>query len=291
MKKRYIVFITILVLILLLLSTLFMSFSFGSKESKIDYSHVMRDSITNKSALVTDIAMLGAHDAFSSGINMKSGVNSNESGIQTNKFVGMFAKGLIVRMSKSQIADAKTLLKAGVRYFDMRCTKLDNKYYATHGYLSNEIKEYINDIVDFLGEADGEFIVLDIQHFYTENGANNALDKSEYETLLNYLNEYKNAKGFGILDYVRYDSTTDTLATLTYEKVVGDSSGIIILAKTNELKSCYYRDSNALKDGGNYTSIRSYWHQTNKTKDLLSGMDSEASLVKEKGYDGIFVVN
>lgn len=296
MKKIRIILI-ILIIILIPFSTLFMPFSFANAKGSDDYSHVMCDNITNKDAKVTSIAMLGAHDAFSNGINKSSLPNTNESGIYTNNIVNTLAKGLVVRMSKAQVASASEMLKAGVRYFDVRCTKIDNKYYACHGYLSYELDYYIKDIVDFLGENDGEFIIFDLQHFYTSTATNYDISNQEYIDLLNYLNQYKNAKGLSFLDYIHYDSSVDALSNLTYQKVVSTNAGIIMLAKVSKLTdtyplTCIYkRDGDALKDGGEYESVRSFWHNTNDTNELINGIDEEYDLVKEKKYSGIFIIN
>lgn len=290
MKKKIIKLL--LLVLLILVSTLFMPFSYVNKKTNINYEYVMRDNI-NPNALVTKIKMLGAHDAFTDGIKMSSKPNAIEGGIVTNKLVNMFAKGLVVRMTKTQNVDASLMLKAGVRYFDVRATKIDDKYYATHGYIGNDIMGYVKDIVDFLGTHNGEFIIFDLQHFYTENGKNYYLEDEEYEDFLNYINQYKNEQGKSMLDYVHYDANVDSIGSLTYAKVINENeSGIILLAKVDGLSQIYYRDNDASKkEYRMYYSIRSFWHEENSTSKMLKGIEEEYEFIKNHDYDDLLIVN
>lgn len=289
MKK---VFKILLILLALLILTLFMPFSFVSTKANDDYEHVMRDSITNPNALVTKIKMLGAHDSFTDGLNMSSKPNTIEGGIVTNKFVNIFAKGLVVRMSKAQNVNASVMLKAGVRYFDVRATKIDDSYYASHGYIGTNILEYVKDIVDFLGSHDGEFIIFDLQHFYTKDGKNYDLEDEEYVDFFNHINTYKNDKGKGILDYAHYNANTDAISTLTYQKVIGAGAGVILLAKVDGLEKVYYRDKDAsYKEYRHYYTIRSFWHEENKTKKLLEGIEEEYEFINSHDYSDVLIVN
>lgn len=287
-KKASSLFSVLLILIL----TLFMPFSFVSKKANDNYEYVMKDTINNLNARIVDIKMLGAHDAFTEGINMSSKANTIEGGIVTNKFVSIFAKGLVVRMTKTQNVSAKQMLMAGVRYFDVRATKIDDKYYATHGYIGKDIKEYVEEIVDFLGSHDGEFIIFDLQHFYTPDGKNDDLDEIEYQYFFDYMNKYKNDKGKSILDYVHYNANIDALSNLTYQKVIGSDAGIIILAKCDNNEYAYYRDKDAsFYEARNYYTIRSYWHEENKTKKLLESMQKEYDFVTSHNFSDVLVVN
>ena len=281
-----------LAILLILFLTLLMPFSFCNKKTNINFEYVMRGSITNQDAKVVDIKMLGAHDAFTEGIKMNSKPNEIEGGIVTNKAVNLLAKGLVVRMTKTQNVSADAMLKAGVRYFDVRATKIDDKYYATHGYIGKEIIEYVKEIVDFLGSHDGEFIIFDLQHFYTQSGSNYDLELADYQSFLEYMNTYKNDKNKSFLDYVHYDTSIDNLSDLTYKKVIGEDAGIIILAKCGNNKFIYKRDNDANRvEDRTYSSIRSYWHNDNRTKKMLSSMEEEYNFIKTHDYQNILRVN
>ena len=279
-------------ILLILFLTLFMPFSFVGKKPNTTYAHVLKDNITNLDAKVVDIKMLGAHDAFTEGIKMNSKPNTIEGGIVTNKLVNLFAKGLVVRMSKTQNVSARQMLLAGVRYFDVRATKIDDKYYATHGYIGKEIIEYVKEIVDFLGSNDGEFIIFDLQHFYTSDGKNEDVASSEYQNFLDYMNEYKNDKGKSILDYVHYNANTTSLKDLTYQDVIGNDAGIIILAKCKNNQYFYFRDKDAdMNEDRSYYSIRSYWHEENSTNKILSSMQKEYEFINSHDFASVLRVN
>ena len=282
----------ILLILLILILTLFMPFSFVNKKVNNDYEYVFRDNITNVNAKVVDIKMLGAHDAFTEGIKMNSKPNTIEGGIVTNKFINLFAKGLVVRMTKTQNVSAEKMLLAGVRYFDVRATKIDDKYYATHGYIGKEIIEYVKEIVDFLGSHNGEFIIFDLQHFYTPDGKNYDVSSSEYQSFLDYMNEYENDKGKSILDYVHYNANNTNLKDLTYQDVIGNDAGIIILAKCDNNQYFYFRDKDAtMKEERQYYSIRSYWHEENNTNKILESIQKEYDFITNHNFEGVLRVN
>ena len=185
-KTKKIILFSCLALLVLLISTLYMPFTRKSTKANTQFEYVLRDGIKNPNAKLVDIAMLGAHDAFSSDIKMSSKPNVNEDGIANNKLVNTFAKGLVVRMSKAQIASPKEMLYAGVRYFDARITKIDDIYYTCHGYLSNKLEEYVRPIVEFLKDHPTEFIIFDIQYFYTKDAINYEIEEEEFQKLFDY---------------------------------------------------------------------------------------------------------
>ena len=263
------------------------------KEKNLKYEYVMRDVLFDKNPKVTKIAMLGAHDAFTSEIKFSSKVNSNEKGIVTNKLFGVLAKGLVVRMSKTQNASCKELLYSGVRYLDARVSFIDGEYYTVHAYRSNLFKSYLQDLVDFLAIHAGEFVIFDIQAFFTPNGESRDLPDEDYIALFDYIATIKNSDNKSLLDYVYYDTTTDKLADLYYSDVTNNKSaaGVIILTKSNASKYAFNRDGDASRNNTNYMSIRSYWHEDNGVKNLIDDINGEYDFLKENPTDSIFVVN
>jgi len=170
------------------------------------------------------------------------------------------------------------MLIAGVRYFDVRVTRIDGKYYAFHGYLSGELTQYVQDIVDFLGSHPKEFIIFDIQHYMTENGENFGLPDSDYDELLNYLASIKNSQGKSLLDYVFYDASVGSLGKLTYKDVKG---GVVMLGKMKNSSVLYERDGDANYDNSRtYTSIYSYWINHNDTGVMIDKMEATMSYVE-----------
>ncbi|MBO7079198.1 MAG: hypothetical protein J6W64_05260 [Bacilli bacterium] len=288
MKKIIkIVLLSILFIIIFgLIITLVFPFTRGGNKELSSFDNVLSSTIGSSEdkydTKITEIALLGAHDAFSNGITFNSDPNVNEGGIVNNRIVRFFTKGFIVKMSKAQAASAKEMLYAGVRYFDVRITKIDNEFYACHGLLSSKLDDYVSDIVEFLSTHNKEYIIFDIQHYYTENGSNQELKDEDYEALFNKLTE------LGLMDYIYYSKETKELKDLTYRDLTNNatSSGVLMLAKTNINPKVYYRDNDANKNTNiKYETIRSYWHNTNSIDALLSGIDTEYEFIKENGYD------
>lgn len=280
MKKK--IWLLILFVLVLFFLTLLMPDTFVAKK-KINksYNNVLKDSITNMDAKITDIALLGAHDAFSSKINMKSKPNVVENKLFGNKIVNSIGKGLVVRLSKSQTVGAYELFYAGVRYFDIRITMYDKEYYTTHGYLSDKLENYLKDLVECFAKVNGEYVVLDFQHYYLDDKSNYSIDISEYNKLLDFIGGIKNTLGYSLLDYVRYDTTIDPLSSLTYGKVTnnGASNGVIIISKVNGSNLIYSSNDN----------IRSNWHETNSKDVLLEGIKSENDSLKENPTNKLVV--
>ena len=287
----------IIFILILLIMTLFMPFSFApkSKSRNERYEYVMRDIFKDKDAKVTDIAMLGAHDAFTHNLSYTSIADSNDQDIVTNKVTGIIAKGLAVRFSKAQNASAKSLLYSGVRYIDVRVTKMGDTYYTSHKYVSDTLESYLKETIDFLDSHKGEFIIFDIQHFRTENGLNRELSSSEFSELFDYMETIKTESGKSIFDFAFYDSSTDEIKDLTYTKVTNnkESAGVIILSKKHPSNKVYYRDNDALykHEADYYENIRSFWHQTNSNKEMINGIEYEYNYIIENNVKGMFVVN
>ena len=284
--KKIITFI--LLIIVLMISTLFMQFSFAKEVTFSEYGNVLSDSIDNLDAKIVDIAMLGAHDAFSNRINKKSEPNPNEDGIVHNKFVNAIGKGLVVRMSRAQTSMPENMLNAGVRYFDVRITKVEDDYYTCHGYLSDKLDLYIKDIVNFLETHTGEYVIIDIQHFYAEGN-----DNDNFNALFDYIRNIKGNNGTNLFDYVHYDSSIDQLRDLKYGKVVSNksSAGVVIFAKTHNFNEIYYRDGDARYGISNYENVYSLWHEQNKSSTMLECIENEYNYLSENDFSNLLIIN
>lgn len=280
MKKKICFFIPIILILFFL--TLLMPHTFVNKKAINDtYSNVLKDSVTNMDALITDIALLGAHDAFSSKINMKSKPNVVENSLFGNKLVNTLGKGLVVRLSKSQTVGASSLFNAGVRYFDIRITKYEDEYYTTHGYLSDKLENYLQDLVECFAGVTGEYVVLDFQHYYLDDKSNYSIDILEYNKLLDFIGTIKNSVGKSLIDYINYDTLTDSIGSLTYGKVTnnGSDNGVIIISKVKDNNLIYSSNDN----------IRSNWHETNSVNELLEGITEEYNSLKENPSEKLVV--
>ena len=118
-----------------------------------DYSSFLRDSVTLNSSLydtpITEISLLGSHDAFSNDISFSSMPNSSEENIVNNGFMRFIAEGAMVRYSRAQHDDPYLQGKAGVRYFDVRITNVNGIFYNSHGLISNTLQTNIRKIIKF----------------------------------------------------------------------------------------------------------------------------------------------
>ncbi len=290
MKK--VVLYTVAIIVAFLITTLFIPASCTKNKSKNEYDVVMSDIDNNK--LVTDVAMLGAHDAFSGDIGYLSDANSNQNDIVVSGVVNRFAKGIVVRFSKAQEGNSFDMLYSGVRYFDARITLIEKEFYTCHGYISNTFDYYLIPIIDFLETHPSEFIILDIQDYFASEVSGTDVSEEDWIKLVDHLKEIKNTNNKSIIDFVRYDSKVDSLNTLTVGKVTANKTGggVVILAKTDKFSEFYYRDGNAnYQDDRVYQSIRSYWHENNSTSAMIDGINGEYEYCKNLGYSGIFVVN
>ncbi len=279
MKKiRKIIGFLFLFIFLLLVMVLVSPFSFTfSTSKKGNYHDVMRRSLSeHEDRLITEVAMLGAHDAFSSEIGFTSKTDPAEEGIASNKVLNKVLKGMIVRQSRAQKSNTAILLSSGVRYFDVRLSNVKGTWYTKHALISDTLSNYLKPMIKFLSENPGEFVIFDIQHCYY--GA------SDYNGLIDALKEitYNNQS---ILDFLNYLPTTIPLSLLTYRLVTlgGNKGGIIILAKNETTNYSYNYD----------TSIRSIWHNKITDEEMFAGISAEYEYLTNHKFEtaGKLVVN
>ncbi len=280
----------LLSVILLVLAFGKAGFSFaGYTEDGDDYSGIISLGVGDDNPRVVDIAMLGAHDAFSSRITKNSPIDpaEPEDSILRNKAAGFFADGLFARLAKSQRGDATDMLENGVRYLDVRLSYIEDTWFTKHALVSDELSYYLSDVIAFLDDHSGEFIVFDMQHVY--------LGDATFDDLFTYLDTFE-VNGKSLLDFVRFDPTTVALGDLRYEDVTagGTESGVVILAKTENTATLHYHYERGDGDseGSTVISIRSLWHNTSDSKKMLSGIREEYENLSESDtYDDVFRVN
>lgn len=269
-------------LVILMYSPLTIRFGITSPQ----YSNVIGDAALKGETKVTDIAFLGAHDAFSHQIGLFSDVDPAESGIVKNKAVNAVFKGGLVRVLKAQKVNATTLLNRGVRYFDVRISYHHDKWYTKHGLIDQELKYYIGQIYDFLKDKPKEFIIFDIQHIY--------LGTKTMNDFMNYFSDITLIKENLTLDDFLNHTTSLPLGDLEYIDVQGATHGGIILllnddgtASLNHGRKYYERG-----DGeSNTKAIRSKWHNKQRVQDIIPLIDEEANYLKEEVSTPYFRVN
>ncbi len=250
----------------------------GYKNDK--YANILKDANIAADTRVVDIAMLGAHDAFSSNINLLSAPDSAESGIVKNKAVNAVFKGGLVRVLKAQQDGAKVLLNRGVRYFDVRISYVEGEWYTKHGLLDTNLFYYLKDIYDFLENRPQEFVILDVQHIYT--------GESNIKEFLNYLIDLRFVGNpLGLNDFIHHTSAIP-LNDLLYFDVLGPTHGGIVLLLKDDgsadvaQKTLFYERNDA---------IRSKWHNKRYVRDIVPLINEEAAYLKTLADSDFFRVN
>jgi len=232
----------ILLLILLIIICINIPITHISHQNSTqNYNNWMNENI-NSNPNIVDIKMLGAHDAFSNEINVFSKIDPYADGI-FNGFTGKILKGLLVRQSITQIADTKELLNSGVRYFDVRLTYTDNNWYTKHNYISEKFDTIAEDIVNYLDNYTGEFLILDFQHI-------SGLDYDDKDDYLIYREMLDN---FGLLSY-NFTNTSKSLGEITYTQITNNkaNSNVVIIDKfTYANKETYHYESSITSNWAN----------------------------------------
>ncbi|MCL2630620.1 MAG: hypothetical protein FWD49_03745 [Firmicutes bacterium] len=265
--KIRVVFTVILAVLLLIwgfvLKAPFIGIS--APETSHDFSSIIKDNVSGSTKL-TDIAMLGAHDAFAHKISGSSKYDSNAESAYNNRALFFLMSGILARNTKTQVSSAYKLLTHGVRYFDVRITLHNGEWYAHHNLISDKLSAYLKDTIRFLNENNGEFIVFDIQHA--------RLADREYRELLDYISSVKEG-GNSLSDYVNFDPRYTLLSDLTLDDATlnGTKAGAVVLAKADFYYGSFHYEY--------FSSIRSEWHSEFATKNILPKINAEYKTLKD----------
>jgi hypothetical protein len=255
--------ILIIVLLVLLIFVLVINLpvvSVGHKASENIYDNWMAETLDVDTRIV-DVTMPGAHDAFTSEMNIFSPADKYADGIMKG-FTGFLLKGFLLRQSITQIADVNGLLKNGVRYMDIRLTYDNGKWVTKHNFVSGDFIPIATDLVSFLENYKGEFLVLDFQHI---NGVDYNSDQ-DYRTFIDMLDET------GLRDLQYYDA--EGVGAVTYGEITDNrkSSRVVIIDKFNVSDKETY-------DYG--SSIRSNWADDDNFDGVLQFLKDESTFVNE----------
>ncbi|MGI6734583.1 MAG: hypothetical protein ACOX3C_00075 [Bacilli bacterium] len=285
-KRLKNLFSTLGVIFGFLLILMYAPFTARSGYKSDRYATILKDANLAADTPVVDIAMLGAHDAFSSKIGLFSAPDPAESGIVKNTLVNAVFKGGLVRVLKAQQNGAKTLLNRGVRYFDVRISYADGDWYTKHGLLDTKLNYYLKDIYEFLENKNSEFIIFDIQHIYT--GESNINEFLDYLVNLRF-----KGNPLGFKNFINHTSAIP-LKDLVYFDVLGPEHGGIILllnddgTATAEQKTMFYSRNG---EGEVKAAIRSKWHNQRYVKKILPLIAEEVDYLKSLESLAFFRVN
>jgi hypothetical protein len=256
--KAFLCILTVIISLVLLINVPIITLGHNTSINK--YNSWMSDTLDDDQ-LVVDVAMLGAHDAFSNEINLLSELDPyNTDGIM-HGLTGILVKGFIMRQSVTQISDAETLLQSGVRYLDVRLSYYEETWYTKHNYLSGDFQPIAQQITDFLDENSGEFLVLDFQHI-------SGIDYSkteDYNLFIQMLDSY------GLTEYA-YE--VSDLSTLTYGEITNDGteSKAIIITKFEDSNQKILKYEN---------SIRSNWADSDDFDYVMEFLIEESNSIEE----------
>lgn len=285
-KLKVIILSAVGVLLISLLSVMYSPYSIVEGYKDEAFKNVLGDASIKGETLVTEIAMLGAHDAFSSNIGLSSKADPGENGIVKNGTVNSFFKGGIVRVTKAQNDNATVLLNRGVRYFDVRISYVNGEWMTKHGLLDTKLSVYIGEIYTFLKDKPDEFIIFDVQHIY--------LGDQSISEFLTYLASLTLVEGnLRLNDFIHYSRSTP-IAELEYADVRGHSSGGIIILLNDDGSATFEQQGLffARGDGeNNVEAIRSKWHNQTSLTGLKAGISAEYTSLMEENVLPYFRVN
>lgn len=253
-----------MVFLVLILTINFPVSNLHHQKTKINYENWMSETLS-LGTLVKDVAMLGAHDAFTSDISIFSKVDiASASSIQTG-FTGALIKGFSVKQSKTQVSSVEDLLNAGVRYFDIRLTYNEKAqaWYTSHTYFSTPIIPILENIKSFLETHPGEFIFLDIQHV---NGI-------AYDDAPKFQEIYQLFEDAGIIEYT-YLEGINSLEDITYEDITSSKTkaGVMIFSKFEENEPSFWSYGK---------NIRSAWPNTDQQEVAFDFLQSESDFIEQ----------
>ena len=288
--KNLIIVCVVFAIVFILLSVLLLSDSFSNEKGYLfgDYNDVISSvpNISLKNPKINEIAMLGSHDSFSDKITSSSAIDPANSGIMGNKVFAAMTKGLFVRYSVTQEADALGQLSLGVRYFDIRASLYNGEWWTKHGRLSGKLDDYIKQILQFSSQNDGEVIILDFQHVYYGGLSVNAF--------FDYLSTVT-VEGKSLYDYVPYYASEKPIDSLRYNDVCnGGKTGLVMLFNCEDYDYGFEDIDSTYKkyfyDREN--DVRSLWHPTCNSKKLIKEIDNETALLNSTTkYDGKLRIN
>jgi len=259
--------LTLVLLVIVLLLSLNVTAPFLKHVSTAnDYSDWMGETLAD-SARIIDVAMLGAHDAFTANINIFSAIDeASADSIQTG-LTGQLIKGFSVKQSRTQVSDATTLFEAGVRYFDIRLTynESEEAWYTTHTYFSEPFLDVLMQINDFLDAHPTEFVLLDIQHV-------NGVDLEDATAMTDAYDEIKALFIESGVEEHCYKADQLPLSQITYGDITVNQTQGGCLAMTKLLSpDALFFDYGA--------SVRSAWPNTDDTETALAFLETEAMTI------------
>ncbi len=242
--------------------------------------YFFKNNISNETRLI-DMHILGAHDAFTAGLNANSpvdeaGVKLGDSGssFSKNNWNDKYANG-----SRAQSAYVDELLNSGVRYFDVRLSRYQSggEFFTTHGRISDQFTGeggIARKISAWASAHPGEIIVLDFQTLFDIQTDNGGATQQSWKDLMAKL------QSDGIAKYVY--TKNGSLEKLTYGELTdnGRRAAIVLFGQVTgswaDERYINRRDNKDVSDG----YIRSYFPEKVTYDDLYSALEAEVKGLK-----------
>lgn len=280
LKKLFYLFILMLIFLLGSPSPLFISASLSSE----NYESWMHDSMPLDRKL-TDMALLGAHDAFAHPMTYfsacdRSGAFTGEtaSSLACQPY-GWIYKGLLIRFAHTQYYDVTTLLNQGIRYFDVRLSydETSDQWFHNHTYLTVSLESTMTAISDFLDNHPGEIVILDFQHIYDSRTFTGRGDDNSFEEIKSILVETGSYEQ-------SYSFSAPGISSLSYGEVTQNRQlGRLILTYPSLIEDTHFLNRE--------TYLRSIWHNQIRLSDLFNDIKEEHEFLQTlENQDSMFRV-
>lgn len=245
-----------------------------------DYSDIMKRANKGNpnfgNSLAYDIAMLGTHDAMSDKINANSEIDYGDDVPDLGVLLKLgFVRSIIANYCRTQSVGLAKQLQAGARYIDLRITCRNGIFYGTHGLVGGKFEGYLKELITFLLDHPGEFVVFNIAQ-YNRNEGNTVTELAEY---MKKITVNRDDKDYSIYDFINYDTSRD-FSLITYNDVTenGTKGGVVIVSRcfTNaNVDNVFLRDF--FKRKASYAT----WYNKSSSKELLSMVDAQAQKYKD----------
>lgn len=238
------------------------------------YSNVINMARANNPGLgkelVTNIAMLGAHDTCTAGISSASKLSKSvNSG--TIKFSKKIASETTAKMAKAQDAGVYELLGKGARMLDVRVTHEDGVWSTLHSLISGRLDETLKDTIKFLIDNPGEFVVFYIGSFASDVNGESMIDLAKY---ISTVTVERDGKSYNLYSFVHSDAP---LSELTLDKATnnGNDAGVCITTCMDDDRNLEIKSDETCPNGMKYKDIfyqdevKGYWFNSPSTEHIL----------------------
>ncbi len=268
--------------------------SVGSLDGQYGFVLGNIDGITEADPYLTDLAMLGSHDATSNNITSRSKLEVQDAEGALGKFYPL-VKGILYRYSKTQTVGLYEQLMQGARYLNLKCSiYTDGEWYGEHSLLSDKLEIYIKDLIRFLVEHPGEVVIAQFEPQYLGNGGT----LSDLHNFVASVRYEKEGVSYGLMDFVYYDRVDAFngykddgvyIGSLRYNDLTknGTVAGVVLFEKRVSDRYNYWQDLGYSRYDDYYFDLTrnasNIWHHRMGSDNLFEQIDYVAELLD--GYD------